>query len=47
MKSFKSDNIFSNSSSIKDFDEDLWKSFKNEAERQEDHIELIAYRLYS
>ncbi|MAR94853.1 MAG: serine hydroxymethyltransferase [Gammaproteobacteria bacterium] len=47
MKSFKSDNIFSNSSSIKDFDEDLWKSFKNEAERQEDHIELIASENYA
>ena len=45
MKSFKSDNIFSNSSSIKDFDEDLWKSF--EAERQEDHIELIASENYA
>ena len=38
MKSFKSDNIFSNSSSIKDFDE---------AERQEDHIELIASENYA
>ena len=47
MKSFKSDNIFSNSSSIKDFDEDLWKSFKNESERQEDHIELIASENYA
>ena len=47
MKSFKSDNIFSNSSSIKDFDKDLWKSFKNEAERQEDHIELIASENYA
>ena len=47
MKSFKSDNIFSNSSSIKDFDKDLWKSFKNESERQEDHIELIASENYA
>ena len=41
MKSSKSDNIFSNISSIKEYDRDLWASFENEAQRQEDHIELI------
>ena len=38
MKSSKSDNIFSNISSIKEYDRDLWTSFENEAQRQEDHI---------
>ena len=47
MKSFKSDTIFSDSSSIKDYDEDLWASFENEAQRQEDHIELIASENYA
>ena len=47
MKSFKSDNIFSDTSSIENFDKELWESFKNEAERQEDHIELIASENYA
>ena len=47
MKSFKSDTIFSDSSSIKDYDIDLWASFENEAQRQEDHIELIASENYA
>ena len=47
MKSFKSDTIFSDSSSIKDYDADLWTSFENEAQRQEDHIELIASENYA
>ena len=47
MKSFKSDTIFSDSSSIKDYDSDLWASFENEAQRQEDHIELIASENYA
>jgi len=47
MKSFKSDTIFSDSSSIKDYDADLWASFENEAQRQEDHIELIASENYA
>ena len=47
MKSSKSDNIFSNISSIKEYDRDLWISFENEAQRQEDHIELIASENYA
>ena len=47
MKSFKSDNIFSDASSIENFDKEVWESFKNEAERQEDHIELIASENYA
>jgi len=47
MKSSKSDSIFSDKSSIKDFDKDLWLSFENEAQRQEDHIELIASENYA
>jgi len=47
MKTFKSDTIFSDSSSIKDYDLDLWASFENEAQRQEDHIELIASENYA
>ena len=47
MKSSKSDNIFSNISSIKEYDRDLWTSFENEAQRQEDHIELIASGNYA
>ena len=47
MKSFKSDTIFSDTSSIKDYDKDLWTSFENEAQRQEDHIELIASENYA
>ena len=47
MKSSKSDNFFSDKSSIKDFDKDLWLSFENESKRQEDHIELIASENYA
>jgi len=47
MKTFKSDTIFSDLSSIKDYDLDLWASFENEAQRQEDHIELIASENYA
>ena len=47
MKSSKSDNIFSNISSIKEYDRDLWTSVENEAQRQEDHIELIASENYA
>ena len=47
MKSSKSDSVFSDKSSIKDFDKDLWLSFQNEAQRQEDHIELIASENYA
>ena len=47
MKSTKSDNIFSNQNSIKDYDSELWISFESEAHRQEDHIELIASENYA
>ena len=47
MNSSKSDNIFSNNKSIKDYDSELWLSFQKEAERQEDHIELIASENYA
>ena len=47
MSSSKSDNIFSNNQSIKDYDSELWLSFQKEAERQEDHIELIASENYA
>ena len=47
MKSSKSDNIFSNENSIKDYDSELWNSFISEAQRQEDHIELIASENYA
>ena len=47
MRSTKSDNIFSNQNSIKDYDSELWSSFESEAQRQEDHIELIASENYA
>ena len=47
MKSSKSDSIFSNLNSIKEYDSDLWASFEYEANRQEDHIELIASENYA
>ena len=47
MTSSKSDTIFSNTSSIKDYDKVLWESFYNESNRQEDHIELIASENYA
>ena len=43
----KSDSIFSNSESIKEYDEELWSSMINESQRQEDHIELIASENYA
>lgn len=43
----KSDSIFSNSESIKEYDEELWRSMINESQRQEDHIELIASENYA
>ena len=46
-KSTKSDSIFSNEESIKNYDAELWKSFEYEADRQEDHIELIASENYA
>ena len=46
-KSSKSDNIFANKDSIKDYDSELWTSFEFEAHRQEDHIELIASENYA
>ena len=46
-KSSKSDSIFSNEESIKNYDAELWKSFEYEAYRQEDHIELIASENYA
>ena len=46
-KSSKSDSIFSNEESIKNYDAELWKSFEYEAGRQEDHIELIASENYA
>ena len=47
MKSSRSDNIFSDKNTIKDYDSELWASFQHEAERQEDHIELIASENYA
>ena len=47
MKSSRSDSIFSNNNTIKDYDNELWVSFQHEAERQEDHIELIASENYA
>ena len=47
MKSSRSDSIFSDSNSIKEYDSDLWASFEYEANRQEDHIELIASENYA
>ena len=47
MTQSKSDTIFSNDNSIKEYDKDLWESFHNESIRQEDHIELIASENYA
>ena len=47
MKTSRSDSIFSDRNSIKDYDCELWESFEYEAERQEDHIELIASENYA
>ena len=43
----KSDSIFSNSESIKEYDKELWSSMTRESQRQEDHIELIASENYA
>ncbi len=47
VSSFKSDTIFNNSKSIKDYDSELWQSIQMESDRQEDHIELIASENYA
>ena len=46
-KSSKADSIFSNTENIENYDDELWSSFKNESQRQEDHIELIASENYA
>jgi len=43
----KSDSIFSNNESIKEYDSELWSSMENESLRQEKHIELIASENYA
>ena len=43
----KSDSIFSNNESIKEYDSELWASMENESLRQEEHIELIASENYA
>ena len=46
-KSSKADSIFSNTENIENYDDELWSSFKNESQRQENHIELIASENYA
>ena len=46
-RSSKADSIFSNTENIENYDDELWSSFKNESQRQEDHIELIASENYA
>ena len=43
----KSDSIFSNTQNIESYDSELWLSLKQESQRQEDHIELIASENYA
>ncbi|MDA7800299.1 serine hydroxymethyltransferase [Gammaproteobacteria bacterium] len=43
----KSESIFSNNESIKEYDSELWSSMENESLRQEEHIELIASENYA
>jgi glycine hydroxymethyltransferase len=43
----KSDSIFSNTQDIESYDNELWLSLKQESQRQEDHIELIASENYA
>jgi glycine hydroxymethyltransferase len=43
----KSDSIFSNTQGIESYDSELWLSLKQESQRQEDHIELIASENYA
>ena len=45
--SSRADKIFSNNSNISDYDSDLWCAIEKEADRQEDHIELIASENYA
>ena len=46
-KSSRADSIFSNTENIENYDDELWSSFKNESQRQEDHVELIASENYA
>lgn len=46
-KSSRADSIFSNTENIESYDDELWSSFKNESQRQEDHVELIASENYA
>ena len=39
--------MFTNNMSIQGFDDELWTAIRNEARRQEDHIELIASENYA
>ena len=43
----KSDSIFNNNESIKEYDSELWSSMENESLRQEEHIKLIASENYA
>ena len=45
--SSRADKIFSNNLNISDYDSDLWCATEKEADRQEDHIELIASENYA
>ena len=45
--SSRADKIFSNNLNISDYDSDLWCAIEKEANRQEDHIELIASENYA
>ena len=46
-KSSRADSIFSNTENIESYDDELWSSFKNESQRQADHVELIASENYA
>ena len=46
-KPSRADSIFSNTENIESYDDELWSSFKNESQRQEDHVELIASENYA
>lgn len=39
--------VYSTQETIADFDKDLWQAMQHEAERQEDHLELIASENYT
>ena len=39
--------VYSTQETIADFDKDLWQAIQHEAERQEDHLELIASENYT